>query len=102
MPGAHREEDKRSDSTQSKTIVKGQNSFYVNEKLWAVEDDEESDGFGHLVSRSPGTIYINDKKAIVENIDDAKPDSICGRQGSDPEHCHPHPKEGSKDFFAYD
>lgn len=102
MPAAHRENDKRSDSTQSKTIVKGQNSVYVNDKLWAVEDDEETDGFGHLISRSPGTIYIGDKKIIVEKIDDAKPDGRCGQQGADPEHCHPHPTEGSPNVFCYD
>ncbi len=101
MPGVHRENDMRSDSTRSKTVVKGQSTVYVNGRLWAVEDDEESDGFGHLVSKSPGTILINNKKAIVEQLDDAKPDAICGRLGADPEHCHPHPNEGSTDVIAY-
>lgn len=101
MPGAHRENDRRSDSTQSKTIVKGQSTVYVNGRLWAVEGDEETDGFGHLKSKSPGTIFINGKKVIVEGMDDAGPDGNCGRLGFDPEHCHPHPTEGSKDVIAY-
>ena len=101
MPGAHRQGDKRSDSTRSTTIVSGQTNVYVNGKLWAVEGDQETDGFGYLKSKSPGTIYINGKKVIVEQIDDADPDSNCGKLGFDPEHCHPHPNEGSSDVFAY-
>jgi hypothetical protein len=99
MPGAHRANDRRSDSTQSKTNVSGQNTVYVNNQLWAVENDQESDGQGHLISKSPGTILINNKKAIVEQIDDASPDSLCPIRGG--EHCHPHPNEGSSDVIAY-
>lgn len=37
MPGVHREEDKRFNN--SKTIVIGQSTVFVNNKLWAVEGD---------------------------------------------------------------
>ena len=100
MPGAHRNGDKRSDSTQSKTIVTGQSTVYVNGQLWAVENDQESDGAGHLQSKSPGTIFINGKKVIVAQMDDAGPDPLCSLLGG--EHCHPHPNDGSSDVSAYD
>ena len=99
MPGAHRENDRRSDSTQSRSTVTGQTTVFVNNKLWAVEGDQESDGMGHLISKSPGTIFVNNKKIIVEQLDDASPDSLCPIRGG--EHCHPHPNEGSTDVFAY-
>lgn len=99
MPGAHRNDDKRSDSTQSKTGVSLQTTVYVNNQLWSVEGDMESDGMGQLISKSPGTVYVNNIKIIVKDMDDASPDSLCPVLGG--EHCHPHPTEGSSDVFAY-
>lgn len=99
MPGAHRNGDKRSDSTQSTTIVSNQSTVFVNNKLWAVEGDMESDGMGQLISKSAGTVFVNGIKIIVEGTDDASPDPLCALLGG--EHCHPHANEGSSDVFAY-
>ena len=99
MPAVHRENDSRSE--MSKTQVVGQQTVFVNGKLWAVEQDMDNDGMGQLISKSPGTVYINGKKIIVKDMDDSSPDSLCGMMGQHPEHCHPHPVEGSPDVFCY-
>jgi len=97
MPGAHRDKDQRSE--MSLTRVLGQTTVFVNNELWSIEDDEDSDGAGGLISKSPGTVYINNKKVIVKDLDDAQPDSLCPIRGG--EHCHPHPSTGSSDVNAY-
>lgn len=98
MPAAHRNNDQRSEG--STTQVVGQQTVFVNNQLWAVENDLDNDGGGTLISKSKGTVYVNNKKIIVINTDDADPDSLCFLLGG--EHCHPHPQQGSGDVFAYD
>lgn len=98
MPKAHREEDRR--FCGAKTIVEGQSSVYVNNKLWAVEGDPNDHVHGELISiYSKRNIFIENKRAIVAIGDAAGPDG--------PNYdLHPYPPtdplEGSDNVIAYD
>lgn len=99
MPRAHRDNDER--FCGAKTIVNGQSSVYVNNKLWAVEGDiDDHCGMGELIAVVGRTIYIENKLIICAVGDTAEPDL---------EDCiviHPKgataPKNGSPNTFAYE
>lgn len=98
MPPAHRETDKRYCSAD--TIVVGQQTFQINSLKAAVESDlDDHSMLGALISASPGTYFINNKKAIVAMMDRAAPDAQGGI-------IHPFsptdPAQGSPNFFIYD
>jgi hypothetical protein len=97
MPKAHRYFDPR--SCGAATIVQNQSTVYVNDRLWAVKDTENSHGAGGLIPTGT-TVYIEDKLVIVHTPDNAKPDNLC--PPLDGEHCHPHTAGGSDNVVAYD
>lgn len=94
MPGAHRQDDLR--ICGATTIVVGHSSVYVNDKLWAVKDDINTDNNGQLINTGT-TVLINDKYVIVNTPDHAEEDDKCPL----PDHCDPYTDQGSSDVFAY-
>ena len=74
MPGAHRHDDRR--FCGAKTIVTGQSSVLVNNKLWAVEGDRDTHSNGGALSAvyGPPKIKIGDKFVICGVGDTAAPD----------------------------
>lgn len=95
MPGAHRYNDQRFCS--ARTIVVGQDSVFVNGRLWAVEDDPETHGNGELIAvYGSRNVYINNKLVICAVGDRAWPDNAN----------HPvpptDPAEASSDVFVYE
>lgn len=95
MPyAAHRHGDKRiCDGT---TVVTGQSTVYVNNKLWAVSGDKVDHGSGGLIPTGQ-TVHINNKLVICHTPDLAAPDDLCPL----PLHCEPETNQGSGDTFAY-
>ena len=82
MPRAHRNGDMR--FCGARTIVKGNQTVWVNNKLWAVEGDEDSHKGGNLEAvTGPPSIRIQNKFIICAVGDRAAPDN-----GSD-EESHP-------------
>lgn len=80
MPGAHRDGDSR--FCGATTIVTGQSSVFVNNKLWAVEGDRDTHCFeGELIP-----IY-GKKNVYIENklVTCAIGDAAAG----DKPHCNP-------------
>jgi hypothetical protein len=96
MPAAHRQFDGR--SCGAITIVSGQGSVYVNNKLWAVDGDQNSHGAGGL-RPSGSSVYVEGKLVIVNSPDSAAPDRLCPVVGGS--HCAPSTSEGSGDVSAY-
>lgn len=96
MPKAHRNNDGR--ICGATTIVSGQSTVFVNGKLWAVEADPNTHGGGGLIA-SGDTVFIENKKIIVNAPDSANPDSLCIPLG--PPHCNPQTSSGSENVFAY-
>lgn len=77
------------------TTVQGQNTVFVNGKLWAVENDPNTHGEGRLIATIGNTIYIEGKLVIVAIGDIAQTDNFGHTSHSvDPE-------EHSGDVFAY-
>lgn len=95
-PQVHRNGDLR--ICGATTIVAGQNTVYVNNRLWAVDNDPNSHGEGGLIP-SGQTIFISGKKVIVHRPDNAKPDLLCIPIGAP--HCNPATSQGSPNVFAY-
>jgi hypothetical protein len=63
VPGVHRHGDSR--YCGASTIVEGQDSVYVNGKLWAVDGDPCSHGNGDARAiYGACNVYINNKKVI--------------------------------------
>lgn len=79
------------------TIVIGQSTVFVNNLLWAVEDDINTDGNGQLIP-SGFTVRINNKPVIIDT-DDAEPDDLCPILGG--LHCAPSAVQGSGDVNCY-
>ena len=98
--GAHRQDDLR--TCGAKTVVVGQSSVFVNNKLWAVEGDVNTDGEGQLIAGGK-TVYVENKLVIVHAPDDAEPDLICpSKGGPGPDiHCNPQTAQGSDDLILY-
>ena len=94
MPGAHRHRDAR--FCGAETIVEGQSTVFVNDKLWAVEDDPEDHGAGELVQVvQPRNVRAEGKRVICAIGDEAEADNFP--------HFPPltHPEESSPDVFVY-
>lgn len=94
MPSAHRNQDYR--QCGATTIAGLQQTVFVNNKLWAVENDTCDHGSGELIAEySKKNIYIENQHVIVVG-DIAGPDN----QG------HPFPPtdptSGSPDVICYD
>lgn len=94
MPGAHRDRDDR--FCTALTTVINQSSVYVNDRLWAVENDPETHGHGELIAvYGPKNVYIEGKHVICAIGDTAYPDDAL----------HPlpptDPREHSPDVFVY-
>ena len=81
MAYSHRQDDSR--ICGATTIVVGQNFVSVEGKLWAVENDPNTDGGGELIhSQSFVTI---DGKLVILTGDSAAADNLCPI----PPHCVP-------------
>ena len=94
MPGAHRHGDAR--VCGAGTIVSGQSTVFVNDKLWAVNGDPNDHGGGALIAGLAPTVSINGKTVIVQG-DNAAADSLCPA----PPHCAPIAVAGSGDVSAH-
>lgn len=92
MPKAHRDGDLR--TCGATTVVTGQSTVYVNNKLWAVEGDLNDHGQGALRAVLSQDIFIENKKAIVTPGDEAFPDD----QHPEPDTW---PSQGSDDVLPY-
>lgn len=105
MPGAHRNDDKR--FCNAKTVVVGQSSVFVNNKLWAVEGDVDTHCFeGELEAiYGPKNVYIENKLVICAIGDAARSDkpipTCCGPLC--PEHPAPStwPRDKSNNVKVY-
>lgn len=98
MPyGAHRAGDSRTCS--GLTIVTKQTTVFVNNRLWAVEGDENNHGDGALVPVTGDTVFVENKLVIVHGPDNAFPDDFCPTLGGD--HCAPLTAEGSGNTLIY-
>lgn len=93
MPGAHRQDDLR--RCGATTTVTEQSTVFVNDKLWAVENDKCTHQRGDLVPLTGSTVFCEDKKVIVAIGDTAKPDLQGHGPGVDD------PSGKSTDVFAY-
>jgi hypothetical protein len=83
MAYSHRDTDSR--ACGATTIVSGQDFVTVDDKLWSVNGDDNTDGGGAL-STSHSWLTIADKGIIV-NGDSAASDSLCFPIGGN--HCAP-------------
>jgi hypothetical protein len=98
MPyAAHRHGDLRTCGATTK--VSHQTTVFVNNKLWAVEGDENTDGEGDLIAVTGDTVFIGERLVIVHGPDNAFPDSKCPIPGG--QHCTPFTAQGSGDTFIY-
>ena len=92
----HRDGDAR--RCGATTIVSGQSTVFINNKLASVLGDENSHGSGQLLaSTNPGTVFVGSKKLVTIGSA-ADPDILCPVVG--PPHCNPESIEGSGDVFA--
>jgi hypothetical protein len=74
MPGAHRENDSR--FCGAKTQVVGQSTVFVNNELWAVENDVCTHGNGQLIAAyGAKNIFVENKLVICAVGDKAAPDN---------------------------
>lgn len=92
MPGAHRDDDERVCS--GTTIASGQSTVFVDNKLWAVEDDVSSHGDGKLISVTGSSVLVENKKPIVLG-DEAEGDLLFHLPATTK------PGEASETVFAY-
>ena len=75
MPGTHLDGDSR--YCGATTVVSGQSTVYTNDKLWAVEGDQNTHNNGQLRAVYGSTnVYIEDKKVIVAPGDQAAADNL--------------------------
>jgi len=95
MPGAHCNGQLR--VCGATTVVEGQENVWVNDELWAVDEDPNSHGNGNLVSGSLN-VFINDRLVINNSPDEALADGLCPL----PPHCAPSTDEGSENVFVGD
>lgn len=91
MADAHRDGDLR--SCGATTVVSGQSSVFVNGKLWAVKDDQNSHDNGQLINTTGSTVIIEGKEVIVHGPDNA--------QGDNAGHPNPRTAQGSPNVEAY-
>jgi hypothetical protein len=94
MPGVHRQDDSR--FCGATTVVSGQSSVFVNNKLWAVEGDLNTHGAGQLVPvYGPKNVYVENKLVICAVGDKSEPDDYPHPPGN------PDPKGHSMDVVVY-
>lgn len=96
MPASHRHGDLR--ACGATTVVTGQSTVFVNNRLWAVDGDPNSHGGGALIPGLAPTVFIEGKQCIVLG-DQAAPDALCIPIGG--LHCAPSAVSGSDDCFAH-
>ena len=97
MPPVHRDQDKR--FCGADTIALLQQTVFSNMKKVAVVNDIDTHlNLGQLVSTSPGTVFIENKKMIVAMMDQSMPDMIGMLQHITN---FPTPATGSPNVFAY-
>lgn len=89
---AHRNGDLRQCSAT--TIVQGQTTVFVNDRLWSVQNDPNTHGEGRLIP-SGTTVFIEDKLVIVDKPDQASIDLLLHPTGLTDT------AQGSSDTFAY-
>ncbi len=105
MPAVHRNSDLR--ICGATTIVTGQSTVFVNNKLASVHDDPNSHTDGELIA-TDYHVYVNNKLIITHHPDNAKPDLLCGGSADSGEpiddnlllHCNPKTNEGSPNVFV--
>jgi hypothetical protein len=95
MTAAHRNGDLR--ACAATTVVTGQSTVFVNGKLWAVDQDQNSETGGQL-NPAGTTVKINGKKVVVVN-DPASADVNCVPLGG--AHCNPYASAGSGNVTCY-
>jgi hypothetical protein len=93
MPPAHRNNDNR--QCTGKTVVQGQSTVFVNDRLWAVIGDVDDHQQGKLLPTTGQTVFIEDKLVIVHGPDKATPDNKGHQVGATDT------GEGSGDVSAY-
>lgn len=89
---AHRNGDSR--QCGATTIVEGQSSVFVNDRLWSVKNDPNTHGEGRL-QPSGTTVFIEDKPVVVHRPDTATVDLLFHLPGP------VDTASGSGDTFAY-
>jgi uncharacterized Zn-binding protein involved in type VI secretion len=90
MAAVHRHGDAR--TCGATTVVSGQSSVFVNDQLWAVEDDQNTHNNGELIATTGFSVQINGIRVIVVG-DQAQPDGIP--------HANPSASSGSGDVSCY-
>lgn len=93
MPGVHRNGDQR--ACGAATIVAGQSSVYINNKLVSVDNDPNSHGGGNLKANNP-KVYVNGKLVVIQSNSAAK-DRLCPIPGGP--HCNPSAVGASGDTY---
>lgn len=97
MPPAHRHGDGRiCDAT---TKVEGQDSVFVNGRLWAVTGDPNTHEKGELVASPDSSVLIGGIPVVTHSPTGALPDKSCDTLGG--AHCAPLTSSGSGDVSAY-
>lgn len=98
MPKVHRDTDSR--ICGAKTIVLNQSTVYVNNLLWAVENDRDDHcGAGALIAEIGTTVEVENKKVIVVGDGASEDYPNCGPPV--PPHDLPKPTQGSDNTFCY-
>lgn len=95
MPAIHRQDDLR--DCGATTIVTGQSTVYVENKLIAVEGDMNSHGGGALIPGRSDVKIGNIPIIVVGNS--ASADSLCPTAGGP--HCAPKASSGSGSVSFY-
>jgi hypothetical protein len=96
MPAVHRDTDAR---VCGATTVSGQGkSVYVNNLLWSINGDPNTDGGGSLIAAT-NSVFIGGIP-VCNNNDAANPDALCPVPGGP--HCAPNAVGGSSDVFVGD
>jgi hypothetical protein len=91
MPAVHRNGDSR--SCGATTIVTGQGTVYVNNKLVSVQGDKNTHINGALLaSVNPGTVFAENKEIVVVGSD---------ASGDNSGHNNPKAASGSGNVFAF-
>lgn len=97
MPKAHRNQDPR--ICGALTVVQGQSSVFVNNLLWAVIGDPNTDVLGNLNGSPDGSVKVEGKEVVVHRPENAQEDLLCPIVGEP--HCNPQTASGSDNVFAY-
>ena len=91
---AHRDGDAR--ACGATTIVVGQSTYFVNNKLWSVDNDPNSHGAGNLDANDTETFFIENKPVVTHTPDPGKVSDNLTHSPSAVQTA-----AGSDDTFAY-